>query len=90
MYINSTVPNASTIGGLAAGVPGEIRGWQLLHMRHGKLPWARLFQGAIKLARDGFPVEIDLAKSLSACKSFRSKMNLDKRMTLCSCIPIPN
>jgi gamma-glutamyltranspeptidase/glutathione hydrolase len=66
MYVNSSDPLASTIGGLAVGVPGELRGWELLHKRHGKLPWAKLFDGAIKLARDGFAVPVDLAHLLSA------------------------
>jgi gamma-glutamyltranspeptidase / glutathione hydrolase len=42
MYINSTIPNPSTIGGLAVGVPGELRGWESLHKRYGKLPWEDL------------------------------------------------
>jgi len=42
MYVNNTNPTASTIGGLAIGVPGELRGWETLHKRHGKLPWAKV------------------------------------------------
>ena len=37
-------------------VPGCVDGWQRLHERFGKLPWADLFRPAILYARDGFPV----------------------------------
>jgi gamma-glutamyltranspeptidase/glutathione hydrolase len=37
-------------------VPGAVRGWQALHARDGKLPWAALFQPAIYYAEHGFPV----------------------------------
>ena len=49
----------------AVGVPGELRGWELLHQKHGKLPWEKLFEGAINLARYGFTVNHDLASLLN-------------------------
>jgi gamma-glutamyltranspeptidase/glutathione hydrolase len=43
-------------GAVSVSVPGAVDGWWTLHQRYGKLPWARLFEPAIHLARDGAPV----------------------------------
>lgn len=42
--------------GHAVGVPGAIALYALAHERWGQLPWARLFEPAIRLAEDGFEV----------------------------------
>lgn len=43
-------------GILSVTVPGCVRGWEALHKKFGRLPWADLFQPAIYYARNGFPV----------------------------------
>lgn len=45
-----------TSGPLSWSVPGCVAGWADLHARYGKLPWQRLFEPAIHLAEEGFPV----------------------------------
>lgn len=48
--------NAAVHSGLSIGTPGLVRLLEHTHQQHGKLPWARLFEPALKLARDGFEV----------------------------------
>jgi len=66
MYVEATQDKASRIGGLANAVPGEARGLELLHQRHGKLPWSDVVEPAIRLAHYGFAVEHHLAHALLA------------------------
>lgn len=58
--------NAATNGGLASGVPGDLRGLEYLQTKYGFLPWSTVFQPSIKLAREGFPVTEDLVHYMAS------------------------
>ena len=47
---------AAIDSGRSVGVPGLLRAMHLAHAKHGRLLWASLFEPAIRLAEDGFPV----------------------------------
>ncbi|KGO77704.1 Gamma-glutamyltranspeptidase [Penicillium italicum] len=64
MYKNNE--GASIYGGLASGVPGEVRGLEHLHKKYGSLPWSTVVQPAIRTARDGFPVTEDLVRYMAS------------------------
>lgn len=67
---NSTMfksnPRSSKFGGLAVGVPGELRGLEEAHRRWGTLPWMRLFTPSISLAQ-GWEVDAELGKRIPVC-----------------------
>ncbi len=58
MYLDSAghVTDRTWTGPLAAGVPGSVAGMEALHKRYGSLPWARVLDPAIRMARDGIVV----------------------------------
>ena len=64
IYVEAAADDASRIGGLAVGVPGEGIGLAELHARWGKTPLVDLAAPAARLAEDGFEVHAHLAKSL--------------------------
>lgn len=69
MYLDihgDVVPDASTVGARAVGVPGTVMGLWDLHRRFGVLPWSRLFDSALHYARDGFLVSAQLKSRSSA------------------------
>lgn len=62
----------AAIGGKPVGVPGIVRLLETVHKDHGKLPWVKLFEPAIRLAEDGFAVTPRLNWWLTTAKDFLS------------------
>ncbi|MCA8932736.1 MAG: gamma-glutamyltransferase [Rhodospirillaceae bacterium] len=58
----------AVVGGRSVGTPGTPRLLEVLHANHGRTPWADLFQPAIALAEDGFPVGMRLAGTLAGAR----------------------
>jgi gamma-glutamyltranspeptidase/glutathione hydrolase len=71
MYLDAAgkPTDGSRFGYRASGVPGTVRGFELAWKNHGHLKWTALLAPAIRLARDGFPVSHDLARSLRESKT---------------------
>ncbi len=57
-------PNLSRNSHKASAVPGTVAGLYYAHKEFGKLPWKRLLQPAVDLARDGIIVNQDLSLQL--------------------------
>ncbi|MCU0461931.1 MAG: gamma-glutamyltransferase [Bacteroidales bacterium] len=68
MYLDAekkVINELSTKTHLAAGVPGAVDGLITLHERYGKLEFSEVIQPAIDLARNGFILTGEQAKSLN-------------------------
>jgi len=62
----------AVVGGRSVGAPGVLRMLELAHRQYGRLPWARLFEPAIRIAEQGFPVSPRLAAALQAEKYLKN------------------
>jgi len=61
----------AVVGGRAVGTPGTVALLAAVHKAHGRLPWARLFEPASKLAEKGFTVNARLAGMLQGARGER-------------------
>ncbi|MBP7140711.1 MAG: gamma-glutamyltransferase [Opitutaceae bacterium] len=87
MYLDDkgdVAPGRSTVGHLAAGVPGTIAGFAELHRSHGsgKVSWAEVVEPARRLAHDGIIVTPALARDLAASRKFLSQFPESNRIYL--------
>lgn len=68
MFVNTalTSNNGSVFGYRSIATPGELSGYWTAFTKHGsgRVTWQDLFEPAIALARDGFPVSSNLAMVL--------------------------
>ena len=68
MYLDragEVIPDASTLGYLACGVPGSVAGLWELHRQYGALPWKDILGPAHRLAKYGFVIGPALASDLA-------------------------
>ena len=66
-------PPSSTEGPYASGVPGTVAGLALAHRRLGRLPWKKIVEPAVHLARDGFVVSEEVSRSIANQKDRLAK-----------------
>lgn len=59
----------AVVGGRSVGVPGVPKLLETIHERHGRLPWADLFEPAIATAEAGFPVSPRLAAAIAEARA---------------------
>ncbi|KAJ7387660.1 hypothetical protein OS493_000997 [Desmophyllum pertusum] len=64
-------------GGLSIAVPGEVRGQREAWERYGWLPWGRLVQPAIDLARNGFEITQAVEDALKTKKGIEQDIRND-------------
>lgn len=55
----------STIGHLSVGIPGTIKGFDLVLKTYGRLSWKEVIEPAIRLAEEGFALTEDRASSFN-------------------------
>ena len=71
----NVVPDKSTIGGLAVGVPGTVAGTLEIHKKMGSLPLIDLMQPAIDLAEKGYAITEKQARSFKKYRDLFIEIN---------------
>ncbi|WP_350291844.1 gamma-glutamyltransferase [uncultured Croceitalea sp.] len=80
MYLDSlgnVIPNMSTVGATAVGVPGTVAGIIEVHIKYGSLPLPEILEPVIALANRGVVVTEKQAKRLESYKERFIQVNND-------------
>ncbi|MEV1142653.1 gamma-glutamyltransferase [Micromonospora sp. NPDC049799] len=68
-------PTAASATGRSFGVPGTLRVLGDVHAEYGELPWDELFDDAIRLAAEGFPMSANLNSGFEERFNGRKRCN---------------
>src|SRR5215467_7044490 len=84
-------PHKSQDSALAIGVPGTVAGLALAHAKYGsgKFTLAQLIAPAIALAREGIPIENDIADSLPRSQSRLARWSATTKIFFADGRPLP-
>jgi gamma-glutamyltranspeptidase/glutathione hydrolase len=84
MYLDKSgnVTEDSLIGWRASGVPGTVRGLELVHKKFGTKPWADLVRPALELAAKGFVVPYGMSQALKSDSKDLERFPESKRIFL--------
>jgi gamma-glutamyltranspeptidase / glutathione hydrolase len=66
------IPQMSRLGYLAVGVPGSVKGLVHAQAKFGKLSLKQVMEPAIRLARDGYPLDWSDARAMTTDKGLAS------------------
>jgi gamma-glutamyltranspeptidase/glutathione hydrolase len=85
MYLDANgkiIPGKSMTGIFSVGVPGTVAGMQEMHEKLGRLPWNKLLQPAVDLARNGLILTEKEARGLNRQRTEFLKENPGKNYLL--------
>jgi gamma-glutamyltranspeptidase len=74
--------DASFTGGLAIGVPAQLHCLAVMHSRYGSIPWSKVVEPAVKMAREGAVITPYLAHAINLRSSEKKIFNNDALKTL--------
>lgn len=78
MYLDkdgNVIPNKSSVGAMAVGIPGTIAGMFAVHEKYGSLPMEVILKPVIELAKKGYIITEKQARRLEEFKSQFEEVN---------------